>query len=111
MSINGSGDGGGGHYHYYPRDLGTASCLASPTHFISFFCFFFFLVNNPFHALTMKSRSTSTSTAATVNHHEGKKNKLFILSPEVSSYFIAGGVAGATSRTFVSPLERLKIIQ
>lgn len=33
------------------------------------------------------------------------------LSPQLSSYFIAGGVAGAASRTVVSPLERLKIIQ
>lgn len=33
------------------------------------------------------------------------------LSPQVSSYFIAGGFAGAASRTVVSPLERLKIIQ
>ncbi|KAL6310481.1 mitochondrial carrier domain-containing protein [Sparassis latifolia] len=33
------------------------------------------------------------------------------LSPEITSYFIAGGVAGAASRTVVSPLERLKIIQ
>jgi hypothetical protein len=33
------------------------------------------------------------------------------LSPEISSYFIAGGFAGAASRTVVSPLERLKIIQ
>ncbi|KIM61595.1 hypothetical protein SCLCIDRAFT_16095 [Scleroderma citrinum Foug A] len=32
-------------------------------------------------------------------------------SPEVMTYFVAGGVAGATSRTVVSPLERLKIIQ
>lgn len=32
-------------------------------------------------------------------------------SPEIMSYFVAGGVAGATSRTVVSPLERLKIIQ
>ncbi|KAH7913445.1 mitochondrial carrier domain-containing protein [Hygrophoropsis aurantiaca] len=32
-------------------------------------------------------------------------------TPEIASYFIAGGVAGATSRTVVSPLERLKIIQ
>lgn len=34
-----------------------------------------------------------------------------VLSPQVSTYFIAGGVAGATSRTVVSPLERIKIIQ
>ncbi|KAM5533312.1 hypothetical protein V8D89_012986 [Ganoderma adspersum] len=33
------------------------------------------------------------------------------LSPQLSSYFIAGGIAGAASRTVVSPLERLKIIQ
>ncbi|KAH8119233.1 mitochondrial carrier domain-containing protein [Phellopilus nigrolimitatus] len=33
------------------------------------------------------------------------------ISPQVASYFIAGGVAGAASRTVVSPLERLKIIQ
>ncbi|KAF8902651.1 mitochondrial carrier domain-containing protein [Mucidula mucida] len=32
-------------------------------------------------------------------------------TPEVASYFIAGGCAGAASRTVVSPLERLKIIQ
>jgi hypothetical protein len=40
-----------------------------------------------------------------------KRKVLFFFSPEISSYFIAGGVAGAASRTVVSPLERLKIIQ
>lgn len=34
-----------------------------------------------------------------------------LLSPQIASYFLAGGVAGAASRTVVSPLERLKIIQ
>ena len=34
-----------------------------------------------------------------------------VFSPQISSYFIAGGVAGAASRTVVSPLERIKIIQ
>lgn len=34
-----------------------------------------------------------------------------LVSPHVSSYFIAGGIAGAASRTVVSPLERIKIIQ
>jgi len=38
-----------------------------------------------------------------------KRNVFF--TPEVTSYFIAGGCAGAASRTVVSPLERLKIIQ
>ncbi|EIW63075.1 mitochondrial carrier [Trametes versicolor FP-101664 SS1] len=42
---------------------------------------------------------------------EQKKPVTTWLSPQLSSYFIAGGVAGAASRTVVSPLERLKIIQ
>lgn len=40
-----------------------------------------------------------------------KYNLFAYASPEVLSYFVAGGVAGAASRTVVSPLERLKIIQ
>ncbi|KAF7965422.1 hypothetical protein HWV62_43658 [Athelia sp. TMB] len=40
-----------------------------------------------------------------------KRKTLGLFSPDVSSYFIAGGAAGAASRTVVSPLERLKIIQ
>lgn len=41
-----------------------------------------------------------------------KKSFFFqYFSPQVTAYFIAGGCAGAASRTVVSPLERLKIIQ
>ncbi|KAG8714942.1 hypothetical protein FRC08_011223 [Ceratobasidium sp. 394] len=38
------------------------------------------------------------------------KSRIPFLSPQTASYFVAGGVAGAASRTVVSPLERLKII-
>jgi hypothetical protein len=34
-----------------------------------------------------------------------------LLDPALVAYFVAGGAAGAASRTVVSPLERLKIIQ
>lgn len=65
------------------------------------------------------SSSSSSSTpeaaalllkSATVPLEE-KKQKLQFFSPQITSYFIAGGCAGAASRTVVSPLERLKIIQ
>ncbi|KAH9942295.1 mitochondrial carrier [Epithele typhae] len=46
-----------------------------------------------------------------MTEQEKRKQAVAWLSPQLSSYFIAGGVAGATSRTVVSPLERLKIIQ
>jgi len=39
----------------------------------------------------------------------GQKQSFWM--PDIASYFIAGGAAGAASRTVVSPLERLKIIQ
>jgi len=42
---------------------------------------------------------------------EANSQKNGFWSPELLCYFVAGGVAGATSRTVVSPLERLKIIQ
>ncbi|KAI0727986.1 mitochondrial carrier domain-containing protein [Fomitopsis betulina] len=56
--------------------------------------------------------STVSSTADAVRPPAiDAKSKEPWLSPQLSSYFIAGGVAGAASRTVVSPLERLKIIQ
>ncbi|KAF9263157.1 hypothetical protein L218DRAFT_999811 [Marasmius fiardii PR-910] len=51
--------------------------------------------------------SPATSSASPIPD----KKLLGVVSPEVASYFIAGGCAGAASRTVVSPLERLKIIQ
>ncbi|KAG8791539.1 hypothetical protein FRC12_008911 [Ceratobasidium sp. 428] len=42
--------------------------------------------------------------------HSENKGRIPFLSPQTASYFVAGGVAGAASRTVVSPLERLKII-
>ncbi|KAF4621266.1 hypothetical protein D9613_000227 [Agrocybe pediades] len=61
--------------------------------------------------------SSSTAAAASkiiqqVEPVAAAKKKTFLgVTPDVASYFIAGGCAGATSRTVVSPLERLKIIQ
>ncbi|TFK74067.1 mitochondrial carrier [Pluteus cervinus] len=71
------------------------------------------------------SRNTSSSSPSQKPPLQDNKPKsttfLYFLSPEVASYFVArnfrtnvfaaGGFAGAASRTVVSPLERLKIIQ
>jgi len=61
---------------------------------------------------------TSSQPATSQPEHEAehaqpslKRKVLVFIDPDVSAYFIAGGVAGAASRTVVSPLERLKIIQ
>ncbi|KAF8629439.1 hypothetical protein AX15_003484 [Amanita polypyramis BW_CC] len=66
------------------------------------------------------TRSTAATTdSANNNDHTLVQRREFdlvrtistIFTPEIMSYFIAGGCAGAASRTVVSPLERLKIIQ
>ncbi|KAF8198133.1 mitochondrial carrier domain-containing protein [Pholiota molesta] len=66
--------------------------------------------------MTSSSASSSTSAksqdaSATVPVQRPAKANILSVSPEVASYFVAGGCAGAASRTVVSPLERLKIIQ
>jgi len=59
----------------------------------------------------MTSTQSSTSGEQEDTNTTIKNKLLLLFSPQVLSYFVAGGVAGATSRTVVSPLERLKIIQ
>ncbi|KAK2464317.1 hypothetical protein APHAL10511_003774 [Amanita phalloides] len=54
------------------------------------------------------STSDRTPKALTQRHQLNLSN---YVTPEIISYFTAGGCAGAASRTVVSPLERLKIIQ
>lgn len=61
-------------------------------------------------AMTSSSTPAQTDPEHQLDPPQERKILLFF-SPEISSYFIAGGVAGAASRTVVSPLERLKIIQ
>ncbi|KAI8993794.1 mitochondrial carrier [Trametes punicea] len=62
-------------------------------------------------ALQAKEQLEAASHPVNVAEAEKKKAAVTWLSPQLSSYFIAGGIAGAASRTVVSPLERLKIIQ
>ncbi|CCM00417.1 uncharacterized protein FIBRA_02447 [Fibroporia radiculosa] len=57
------------------------------------------------------SPSRSMSDNNTQVSAELASEKRRFLSPQLTSYFVAGGIAGAASRTVVSPLERLKIIQ
>jgi hypothetical protein len=55
----------------------------------------------------------ASSVSTTVTPQKTQQATFFssVFSPQISTYFIAGGVAGAASRTVVSPLERIKIIQ
>lgn len=57
------------------------------------------------------SKVGTGESASSAPASEPAKAPAPFLSPQISSYFIAGGFAGAASRTVVSPLERLKIIQ
>ncbi|KAL0956687.1 hypothetical protein HGRIS_002814 [Hohenbuehelia grisea] len=54
---------------------------------------------------------SASSPAPTVAERVEPKLLLGFLTPEIASFFVSGGCAGAASRTVVSPLERLKIIQ
>jgi hypothetical protein len=54
----------------------------------------------------MATTATTTMTATSRNEAKTKKGG----KTNLVEYFIAGGAAGAMSRTVVSPLERLKII-
>lgn len=65
------------------------------------------------------SSNPSTSNAEAVNEllnnsngseEEGEEEESALSTAFLVSYFVAGGAAGAASRTVVSPLERLKII-
>ncbi|KAH9892870.1 mitochondrial carrier [Cubamyces lactineus] len=62
-------------------------------------------------ALRAEDKVEASSHSVKISEPETKKPVGTWLSPQLSSYFIAGGIAGAASRTVVSPLERLKIIQ
>ena len=62
-------------------------------------------------ALRAEDKVEASSHSVKMTEPETKKPADTWLSPQLSSYFIAGGIAGAASRTVVSPLERLKIIQ
>ncbi|KAJ7084359.1 mitochondrial carrier domain-containing protein [Mycena belliarum] len=53
----------------------------------------------------------NTPPAASTDPQPQPQPNTPLLSSQLASYFIAGGFAGASSRTVVSPLERLKIIQ
>jgi hypothetical protein len=82
------------------------------------FIYYFEFPNRSLHAPFAPAFMTSTQSSqpsqakpiskvmAAVN---GQKQSFWM--PDIASYFIAGGAAGAASRTVVSPLERLKIIQ
>ncbi|KAG1771825.1 mitochondrial carrier domain-containing protein [Suillus occidentalis] len=58
---------------------------------------------------TQSSQSSQPKVSNGMVAVNGRKQTFWV--PEIASYFVAGGAAGAASRTVVSPLERLKIIQ
>ncbi|KAH8083799.1 mitochondrial carrier [Cristinia sonorae] len=63
-------------------------------------------------ATSAQGQAMPTVSAPQIITEKPKRQTLLqTLDPQIASYFVAGGCAGAASRTVVSPLERLKIIQ
>lgn len=83
------------------RQYTTVSTVHAP-----YSCYHYFIMTTSITPTDAQSSST-----ALVESQPTKKSSFIFLTPQVASYFVAGGCAGAASRTVVSPLERLKIIQ
>ncbi len=88
--------------------------LNSPVNAVQFLRLGSHVMTSPQQSIQPKQRLDAPAHTVKMAEQERVQEKKQIvswLSPQLSSYFIAGGVAGAASRTVVSPLERLKIIQ